>query len=120
MEDYRSPRNSEYLNDHNDYNDSDGQYNDHNNHNSPAITDAVLKSDDAHKSSDWLGKHNVFTRAMIIVTIAVFIYAFWIPLGVEYVNVISWVFITIFMSMLFGINSLRLIIELVDKIKGRR
>lgn len=74
---------------------------------------------DDHKADDSLGKHNVFSRIMIVAVIGVFIYAFTAPLAIGYATTISWLFFAVFAAITFGINSLKIISEMISKIKGR-
>lgn len=86
----------------------------------PAETEKPLTVDKEHLGNDWFGKHNFFSRLMVVAVVVVFLYVFSIPLATEYVNIAAWVFVLVFMSMLFGINSMKLLMDTLQKLKGTK
>ncbi len=77
------------------------------------IESVVLKAD------DWISKHNFISRLMTLVVIGLLIYAFVIPLAPEYVKIISYMFAGMFILISVGINSLKLVLKTIEKIKGK-
>lgn len=63
--------------------------------------------------TDKFGKHNVFSRLLITAVIFVFIYVFTIPLTPEYAEIISYVLVIVFLAITFGINSLKILLEII-------
>lgn len=70
------------------------------------------------KASDWLGKHNFFSRAIIVAVIAVLIYSF-VTGNVALAEIAGWLVIAIFVLVSVGINSLKIVLDAIVKIKGK-
>lgn len=70
-------------------------------------------------ADDWFGKHHIITRIIAFVIIGVFVYVFMVPLPVEYAEIIMYGLVFVFIAITFGINSLKLIIELVKAWRGK-
>jgi hypothetical protein len=71
----------------------------------------------AHLADDWFGKHNFFSRLIMVSVVFVFIYTFVGGLAIGYATVISWLIFAIFATITFGINSLKLVTDFIAKIK---
>ena len=75
------------------------------------------ESDDSEKlgplTDDWIGRHNIITRLITIVVIFIFMFSFLKPLDTGYAEIAAYLLVLIFITVTFGINSLKLIIELV-------
>jgi len=70
------------------------------------------------KPVDILDKHRVFTRLIVLVIIGIFVYAFVIPLGIGYVQIITYALIAALIIITFGINSLDKISDIIKSFKG--
>lgn len=68
-------------------------------------------------SRDWFGKHNIFTRAMVIVITGVYIYAFCAPLSEGLATLATYSLILALLIITFGINSLKILGVMIDKWK---
>lgn len=68
-------------------------------------------------AEDWINKHNVITRIIALVVVGVFIYAFMVPLPLGYVETVSYLLLFIMLIITFGLNSLKVIGNLIDKWK---
>lgn len=81
------------------------------------VLNAATDKPVAQKAKDWLGDHNVFSRLIILVIIGVFIYAFMVPLAPSYIEVLAWLLFSIFALITLGINSIKVIGDIIVKIK---
>lgn len=70
------------------------------------------------KASDWLGKHNFFSRIIIVAVIVVLIYAF-VTGNIALAEIAAWLIITIFVIISVGINSLKIVLDAIIKLKGK-
>jgi len=66
---------------------------------------------------DWFGRHKVFTRLMVFAISAVFVYSFVLPLPIAYAETASYIMIFALMIITFGLNSLKIIGNLIAKWK---
>ncbi len=71
------------------------------------------------KPVDFLDKHRVFTRIIILTIIGIFIYSFVLPLGVGYAEIITCALIISLIIITFGINSLDKIASILKAFKGK-
>jgi hypothetical protein len=70
-------------------------------------------------ANDWFGHHNIFSRLIMLVFMGVFIYAFVAPLPFVYAEIAAWLLFCVFMLISIGINSLKIVANLITKIKGK-
>jgi len=66
---------------------------------------------------DLISKHNIITRLIVFVIIGIFIYSFITPLPIGYAEIITYALIFALLIITFGLNSLKVIGNLIDKWK---
>jgi len=66
---------------------------------------------------DLFGKHNVMTRLIGLVIVGIFVYAFIIPLPIEYAQLSGYLLMGALLVLTFGLNSLKVIGSLIEKWK---
>lgn len=71
------------------------------------------------KADDWFGEHNVFSRLIILSAIFVLVYAF-IAGNVALAEIAALLIIGIFVLVSVGINSLKIVAEVIVKIRGKK
>lgn len=71
------------------------------------------------KSVDFLDKHRIFTRLITLAIIGVFIYAFMLPLSVEYAEIVTYALVVVLIIITFGINALDKIADILKAFKGK-
>lgn len=84
------------------------------------IKNIVQSNDDLYlKASDWFGKHNFFSRLLILSFIIILFYSYYKQLPIPYVDTAAWLTFSAFIIISVGINSLKLIGDFILKIKGK-
>ena len=71
------------------------------------------------KANDWFADHNVSSRLIILVFLAIFVYSFVAPLPFVYAELSAWLLFIVFTLISVGINSLKIVSELILKLKGK-
>lgn len=88
---------------------------------SPEIKEQeTYEVDTKHKADDFFGKHNIFSRIMILTVTFLLIYAVTAPLDGGIITTLCWLFYAIFASITFGINSLKIIANFILQLKGKK
>ena len=71
------------------------------------------------KHVDFIDRHRILSRLIVVSIIAVFIYSFMLPLDIRYAELTIYSTVAVLMVLTFGINVLDKIIEIVEALKGK-